>query len=102
MKTIIKNIAEIIQIEKEPKEWVKGNNMNYINTLKNAYIKIENEIISDFGCMKNLPETEELDNIIDAENGMVFPTYCDSHTHLVFATSREEEFIDRINGLSYE
>ena len=102
MKTIIKNIAEIIQIEKEPKEWVKGNDMSYINTLKNAYIKIENEIISDFGYMNDLPETEKLDNIIDAENGMVFPTYCDSHTHLVFATSREEEFIDRINGLSYE
>ena len=104
MKIIIKNIAEIVQTESTPKKWVAGADMQNLNTIKDAFIEIENEVISDFGSMNNWSGIEDWNNtqIIDAEGGMVFPTYCDSHTHLVFAESREEEFIDRIKGLSYQ
>lgn len=104
MKIIIKNIAELIQTEKSPKKWVAGIAMQKINTIKDAFLEIENGIIIGFGSMEewtgidNWTDTE----IIDADGGMVFPTYCDSHTHLVFPTSREKEFVDRIKGLSYQ
>ena len=104
MKTVIKNIAELIQTEKEPKKWVAGSDMNTINTIKDAFIEIDEGLISDFGSMDDWSGIHDWNNteIIDAEGGMVFPTYCDSHTHLVFAESREKEFQDRINGLSYQ
>ena len=104
MKKVIKNISELIQTEENPKKWVSGSDMKSINTIKDAFVEIEGDKIIDFGSMDqwkgidNWNETE----IIDAEGGMVFPTYCDSHTHLVFAASREGEFQDRINGLSYQ
>ena len=103
MKTIIINIAEIIQIEDTPKELVRGIDMKKINTLKDAYLKIDNDLIESYGKMTDLNiSNDKYENIIDANNGMIFPTFCDSHTHLVFSHYREEEFIDRINGLSYE
>lgn len=104
MKTVIKNIAELIQTEEEPRKWVAGKDMSSINTIKNAFIEIENGLITNFGSMEQWPGILDWNNteIIDAEEGMVFPTYCDSHTHLVFASSREEEFSDRINGLTYQ
>ena len=103
MKIVIKNIAELIQTEESPKKWVAGKDMAHINTIKDAFVEIENGIITLFGSMEDWTGIENWDNteIIDAEGGMVFPTYCDSHTHLVFAASRESEFVDRINGLSY-
>tara|TARA_B100001142_G_scaffold48069_1_gene45028 strand:+ start:1582 stop:2826 length:1245 start_codon:yes stop_codon:yes gene_type:complete len=104
MKTVIKNIAELIQTEQEPKKWIAGSDMNTINTIKDAFIEIDEGLISDFGSMDDWSGIHDWNNteIIDAEGGMVFPTYCDSHTHLVFAESREKEFQDRINGLSYQ
>ena len=104
MKTVIKNILELIQTEQTPRKWVAGKEMSQISTIKNAFVEIEDGIISSFGSMNDWKGIEDWNNIeiIDAEGGMVFPTYCDSHTHLVFAASREDEFVDRINGLSYE
>ena len=103
MKTIIINIAEIIQIEDTPKELVRGNDMKIINTLKDAYLEIENDLIKNYGRMSDFNTSNNMhENIIDANNGMIFPAFCDSHTHLVFSHYREEEFVDRINGLSYE
>ena len=104
MKTIIKNISELIQTEQTARKWVAGKEMLQISTIKNAFVEIEDGIISSFGSMNDWKGIEDWNNIeiIDAEGGMVFPTYCDSHTHLVFASSREDEFVDRINGLSYE
>ena len=103
MKIVIKNIAELIQTEDSPRKWVAGKNMAKINTIKDAFVEVENGIITLFGSMEDWAGIEDWNNteIIDAEDGMVFPTYCDSHTHLVFAESRESEFVDRINGLSY-
>jgi len=103
MKIVIKNISELIQTETTPKKWVAGKDMSHISTIKDAFIEVEEGIITSFGSMEDWNGIEDWNNtdIIDAEGGMVFPTYCDSHTHLVFAASREGEFVDRINGLSY-
>ena len=103
MKIVIKNIAELIQTEESSRKWVAGKDMAHINTIKDAFVEIENGIITLFGSMDEWEGIEDWNNtdIIDAEGGMVFPSYCDSHTHLVFATSRESDFVDRINGLSY-
>ncbi len=103
MKTVIKNIAELIQTEDKNREWVAGIEMKSINSIKDAFIEIEDRFITAFGSMDDWTGIKDWNNtnIIDAEGGMVFPTYCDSHTHLVFAASRENEFVDRINGLSY-
>ncbi len=103
MKTIIINIAEIIQIEEKPKELVRGTDMKKINTLKDAFLEIDDDLIKRYGKMTDLNiSNDKYENIIDANNGMIFPTFCDSHTHLVFSHYREGEFVDRINGLSYE
>ena len=104
MKKIITNIAEIIQVEKNPRKWISAKDMNNIDTMKNSFIEITNEKITNLGNMSNFSNSLNLDNteIIDAKGGTVFPTYCDSHTHLVFAENRETEFVDRINNLSYE
>ena len=78
--------------------------MSNINTIKDAFIEISDGKITKFGSMQNWSGIEDWNNteIIDADGGMVFPSYCDSHTHLVYPSSREQEFIDRINGLSYQ
>ena len=104
MKTVIKNISELIQTESTPRKWVAGEEMKQLNTIKDAFIEIEDGLISSFGSMEDWNGISDWNSteIIDAEGGMVFPSYCDSHTHLVFAASREGEFVDRINGLSYE
>ena len=103
MKTVIKNISELIQTETTPRKWVAGKDMSHISTIKDAFVEVEEGFITSFGSMDNWNGIEDWNNteIIDAEGGMVFPTYCDSHTHIVFAASREGEFVDRINGLSY-
>ena len=104
MKTVIKNISKLVQCEKNPVKFKAGKDMNLVNSISHAYIEIENGLITDFGNMdewKGIDDWNSTD-IIDADNGMVFPSYCDSHTHLVFSDSRESEFNDRINGLSYQ
>ena len=107
MKIIIKNIKELVQVEETPKTKVCGKEMADINTIKDAFLLINNGLIEDFGEMKTIANKEKLfknkdTTIIDATNKMVFPSFCDSHTHLVYAGSREIEYIDKIEGLSYE
>ncbi len=104
MKTIIKNISELIQVEEKPKKYIHGERMKYVNSIKDAFIEIENELIISFGKLEDLNGIKDWNNteIIDANGGMVMPSYCDSHTHLVYANSREDEFVDSINGLTYQ
>jgi len=104
MKIIIKNIAELVQTEQSCKKWIAGKDMQNLNTIQDAFIEIEDGFITQFGSMKDWTGINNWGNteVIDAEGGMIFPTYCDSHTHLVFAKSREEEFVERIKGVSYE
>ena len=104
MKSVIKNISKLIQCDSNDIKFRAGNEMNSLETISNAFLEIDNGLITDFGNMDQWKGIDDWNNteIIDAENGMVFPSYCDSHTHLVFAQSRESEFNDRINLLSYQ
>jgi len=101
MKTLIYNIKELIQIRKVSETKVCGNEMSILPSIKNAYLLIENGLISDFGSMNMMPNIS-VDKKIDAHGKMVLPAWCDSHTHLVYAGNRESEFVDRIKGLSYD
>ncbi|MBL4723873.1 MAG: imidazolonepropionase [Lutibacter sp.] len=101
MTTLITNIKELLQIEKSPKKMVCGEEMKILPTIKNSYLLINNNLISDFGKMEDLKEIK-VDKTINAEGKIVLPTWCDSHTHIVYAGNREQEFADRINGLTYE
>jgi len=101
MTTLITNIKELLQVEEQPKEMVCGKDMKLLPSIKNAFLLIEDDCIKDFGSMNNLP-TLNTNTTIDATDRIVLPTWCDSHTHIVYAGNREQEFVDRINGLSYE
>lgn len=101
MTTLITNIKELLQVENVPKKMVCGKEMKILPTVKNAFLLIENTIIKDFGKMEDLPKINT-GKIIDAKGKIVLPTWCDSHSHIVYAGNREQEFIDRINGFSYE
>lgn len=97
---LIKNIKTLVGVDENFCKVKKGAEMKNLGTIDNAWLLIENNKIADFGEMETCPERNEA--IIDASGKMVFPAWCDSHTHLVFAGSREGEFRDRIEGLSYE
>lgn len=109
---LIINIKQLLQAG-EDITLKRGEQMRDLNIIENAYLFIEGEHISDYGKMEQMPQ--ELCNkinqgedphsgikVIDATGKMVFPSFCDSHTHLVYAGSREQEFVDKINGLSYQ
>lgn len=100
MKTCIKNIREIAGILPQGVLRKQGAEMNETGTLQDAYLLIEDGRIAAFGDMQDMPADAE--KYIDAEGGMVLPSFCDSHTHIVYAGSRDGEFLDKINGLSYE
>ena len=104
MKVVIKNIAELVQVEDHIQEKVSGSSMKKLGTIKDAFLCMEDGIIKDFGPMENWQGIDDWNNteVIDADCGMVFPSWVDSHSHLVFAGTREGEFVDRINGMSYE
>ena len=101
MTTLFKNIKELIQVRDKQIRFVSGAEMKILPTIKNAFLVVENGLISDFGSMDNCPNYE-FDTIVDATGKMILPSWCDSHTHIVYAGNREGEFVDRINGLSYE
>jgi len=102
MSILIINIKELVQTENQASKWVSGQNMAHIKTIKNAWLYTKNDEIIDFGEMKNLPKDISADKSIDATGKMIFPSFVDSHTHLVYPESREIEYVDKINGLSYE
>lgn len=101
MSILITNIKELIQVRELNTRKVSGKDMKILPTIKNAYLLIEDDTILDFGSMADSPDIKGK-NSIDASGQLVLPTWCDSHTHLVYAGNREQEFTDRINGLSYE
>ncbi|KAA5534707.1 imidazolonepropionase [Taibaiella lutea] len=102
MHILIKNIKTLLQTEEgsERKSRVYGKEMAHLPGINNAWLLAENGIIKDFGSMKDIPEIRA-DEVMDATGKLVLPSWCDSHTHLVFAAPREQEFVDRINGLTY-
>ena len=104
MKVIIKNIAELVQVEETIQEKVSGKDMKTLGTIKDAFLSMKDGLIADFGTMDNWAGIDDWNNtkVVDAQGGMVFPSWVDSHSHLVFGGTREAEFVDRINGLTYE
>ena len=101
MRILFKHIKELVQVRKEAVVFLAGQQMKELPTLKNAYLLIEDGKIADFGSMEACP-TIAADEVIDATGKMILPSWCDAHTHIVYAGNREAEFVDRINGLSYE
>lgn len=101
MTTLITNIKELLQVRNSDVLKISGAEMAILPTIKNAYLVIHNDLIADFGSMENLPNIKA-DTTIDASGKIVLPSWCDSHTHIVYAGNREQEFVDRINGLTYE
>ncbi|MFQ3240066.1 MAG: imidazolonepropionase [Olleya marilimosa] len=101
MTILITNIKELLQVRDENILKVSGNQMKLLPSIKNAYLLIENDTIVDFGDMSDATGIIA-DQTIDAKGKLVLPTWCDSHTHIVYAGDRSQEFVDRINGLSYE
>src|ERR1035438_4919989 len=105
MTILIKNIKELVQVEENPVMNVAGKEMAKLGTIRNAWLLIKGDRISDFGEMSAPAEWINIVSkveVIDAAGKMVFPSFCDSHTHLVYVGNREIEYIDKIRGLSYE
>jgi imidazolonepropionase len=107
MSILIENISCLVQTENDPQRFVAGRKMAQLNTIKDAYLFIKDGYISDFGSMSGLDKnnpghSDDPFEILNASGRFVFPSFCDPHTHLVFAGSREQEFTDKIKGLSYE
>jgi imidazolonepropionase len=101
---LIKNIKCLVQTEDNPKLKICGSEMASVSSIYNSYLLITEGLINDFGKMEELPASTITDKsleIIDASGRFVFPSFCDSHTHLVYSGSREIEYIDKIRGLSY-
>lgn len=103
MHLLLTNIKQLCNVETGAyrKKWAKGGQMKELPCIENAWLLIVDGKIADFGDMEHW-HTVQAENVLDVEGGLVLPAWVDSHTHLVFASSREQEFVDRINGLSYE
>ncbi len=101
MITLITNIKELLQVREIAIDKVCGAEMAILPTIKNAFLVIKDSVIADFGSMDQLPELRA-NQTIDASGKVVLPTWCDSHTHIVYVGNREQEFVDRIKGMTYE
>ncbi len=100
MRQVLINIASLLMVEQEPKAYVQGAEMQKTGNIDNAWLVIENGRIDCFGLGEVIPFSG--DEVIDCKGGIVMPAFCDSHTHLVYAGSRELEYEDKIRGFSYE
>ena len=103
-KILIKNIKGLVQYGENRSAVLRGKEMKELPILENAYLALEDGVIVAYGSMDDWGGITDWRNleVIDADGKFVMPAFCDSHTHTVFAKTREEEFVDRINGLSYE
>ena len=104
MRIVLENIKELVQVTDCSLKYKAGVDMSKLNVIRDAYLVMRDGIIEGYGLMDHLND-EKLDNDVlmelDCTGRLVFPTYCDPHTHLVFSASRETEFVDRIKGLTY-
>ncbi|GAA0893461.1 imidazolonepropionase [Fulvivirga kasyanovii] len=100
MEILIQNIKGLVQVRNTSPKWVAGKNMADLPVIENAFLHLKNGKIEDFGYMADMPVIDA-DEVINASGRFVFPSFVDSHTHLVFAASREEEFVYKIKGMSY-
>ena len=101
MSKLIINIKELIQIRDKELPYISAKEMNKLPSIKNAYLLIDNGLISEFGKMSEISNFKNI-GIIDAKNKFVLPCWCDSHTHSVFSGNRSDEYLQRIQGASYQ
>lgn len=101
MSLLVVNIGTIVGIDHAKRNRICGADMDSMERLENGWLSAQDGVITDFGTMDSCPDFEGYD-VLDAEGGVLMPSYCDSHTHIVYAGSREQEFLDKIHGLSYE
>ena len=103
-RLLIKNIKSLVQVRDNVVLKVSGAEMKELPCIENAWLAVDNGLIADYGSMDDFPGIEDWKGleIIDCEGKILMPCYADSHTHIVYAGNREGEFVDRINGLSYE
>lgn len=101
MKLLLTHIKELLQVRENCPVKLSGDQMKTLPTIKNAWLFINRGIIEDYGTMDKMGFHEGF-KTIDCSGKTVLPAWCDSHTHLVYAGNREQEFVDRINGLSYQ
>ncbi|MEZ4910653.1 MAG: imidazolonepropionase [Saprospiraceae bacterium] len=99
MTLLITNISKLMGISQQS-QFLKGKEMSHVQSIENAFLLIAHGKIADYGSMDSVPTIA--DATVDAKGGMVMPTWCDSHTHIVFAGSRENEYVLRLQGKSYE
>jgi len=102
MGLIIYNTGAVVQVRDEGTAFVSGKDMSHLPVIENGWLLIENDIIAAYGPMDSMPSYSSDISRLDAGGGYVFPSFCDPHTHLVYAGSREKEYTDKIRGLSYE
>lgn len=108
MRIFIKNIKKLINVRENTPSALSGEQLGVLPCIEDAYLITDGDSIIDFGEMSELEEgqlaaiEQSVEKVIDATGRMVFPSYCDSHTHLVYAGSREMEFSDKLRGLSYQ
>lgn len=98
---LIKNIAGIVGIDPQ-KTCLRGREMNTVGCIRNGWLRVKDGIVAGMGTMETVPQLESTEETLDATGALVLPAFCDSHTHLVYPESRSGEFLDKINGLSYE
>lgn len=102
---LLVNIKELVGVEPSKenlREWVAGSEMDHLNVIQNAYLLMDGQRIADYGTMEQMPSEYANVERLDLQCQIVMPAFCDSHTHIVYAGSREGEFIDKIKGMSYE
>ena len=101
MATLITNIKQLVNVREQP-TLLRGKALSILPCIENAYMVIEDDVIAAYGEMREIQNSKSnTQNELNASGQFILPCWCDSHTHLVFAASREEEFVDKINGLSY-
>ncbi|MDP2188860.1 MAG: imidazolonepropionase [Sphingobacteriaceae bacterium] len=102
MAKLLTNIGCLVGVDEAGSGFKKGVQMRQLNQIEHAWLLIDGPYIAGFGPMQSLPATAASTEVVDVKGGWVFPAFCDPHTHLVFAASREGEFLDKLQGLTYE
>src|SRR5687768_16171938 len=100
-KTLFTNVGQLVNT-REHDQLLRGKSLADLPVIRNAWLLVEDTIIADYGSMDQVPTTvSSIDNTFDLTGRLLLPAWCDSHTHLVFAATREEEFVHKIRGLTY-
>ncbi|MGB0837461.1 MAG: imidazolonepropionase [Flavobacteriaceae bacterium] len=102
MKTLFKNIKGLLQVDRKNQQKISGEHMSTLPMIEDAYLLVENDHILDYGPQSTWNNDSIIDKEIDLQGRYILPGWCDSHTHIVYAGNREQEFVDRINGMTYE